>query len=101
MSITASTAVRDPLADHLLTPHNAALAVIDYQPSQVAAVRSMDPDLLLKNIASTVKLAKLFGVPVVHSTINVAGGSGPTVPGLADLLEGLRQIVLTERLLQE
>ena len=87
MSITASTAVRDPLADHLLTPQNAALAVIDYQPSQISAVRSMDPDLLLKNIVSTVKLAKLFGVPVVHSTISAAGGSGPTAPELADLLE--------------
>jgi len=87
MSVTASTAVRDPVADHLLTPQNAALAVIDYQPSQVSAVRSMDPDLLLKNIASTVKLAKLFGVPVVHSTINVAGGSDPTVSELAELLE--------------
>jgi nicotinamidase-related amidase len=87
MSITTSTAVRDPLADHLLTPQNAAVAVIDYQPSQFSAVRSMNPDLLLKNIVSTVKLAKLFGVPVVHSTINVAGGSGPTVPELAGLLE--------------
>src|SRR3954452_12728516 len=87
MSITAATAVRDPFADHLLTPQNAALAVIDYQPSQVSAVRSTDPDLLLKNIVSTVKLAKLFGVPVVHSTINAAGGSGPTAPELADLLE--------------
>ena len=86
-AITASTVVRDPLADNLVTPQNAALAVIDYQPSQFSAVRSMDPDLLLKNIASTVKLAKLFRVPVVHSTINVAGGQGPTVPELAELLE--------------
>jgi hypothetical protein len=46
MSITTRTVVRDPLADHLLTPQNAALAVIDYQPSQFSAVRSMDPDLL-------------------------------------------------------
>jgi len=42
MSVTASTTVRDPLADHLLTPQNAALRVIDYQPSQIAAVQSMD-----------------------------------------------------------
>jgi hypothetical protein len=41
------SAIRDPLADHLLTPQNAALIVIDYQPSQIAAVRSMDPDLVL------------------------------------------------------
>ena len=59
----ASTPIRDTLGDHLLTPQNAALLVIDYQPSQFAAVRSMDPDLLLENIISTVKTAKAFGLP--------------------------------------
>jgi nicotinamidase-related amidase len=79
--------MRDPLSDHLITPQNSALVVIDYQPSQFAGVRSMDGDLLLKNIVSTVKLAKLFGVPIVHSTVNVATGRGkPTVPALAELL---------------
>jgi hypothetical protein len=34
----AGLPVRDPVGDHLLTPQNAALAVIDYQPSQFAAV---------------------------------------------------------------
>jgi len=34
--------IRDPLADHLLTPQHAALLVIDEQPSQIAAVQSMD-----------------------------------------------------------
>jgi nicotinamidase-related amidase len=58
---------RDPRADHLITPENAALLVIDYQPSQVAAVRSMDHQLLLKNVVSTVKTAKAFGLPIVHS----------------------------------
>jgi nicotinamidase-related amidase len=84
----ASVPVRDPVADHLLTPHNAALAVIDYQPSQFASVKSMDQSLLLENIVSTVKTAKAFGMPIVHSTINVATGRGqPTVPELAELLE--------------
>jgi hypothetical protein len=31
---------RDPVADHLITPDNAALLMIDYQPSQVGTVRS-------------------------------------------------------------
>jgi len=79
---------RDPRADHLITPDNAALLVIDYQPSQVGVVRSMDHQLLLKNVVSTVKTAKAFGLPIVHSTINVAGGQKPTVPELAALLEG-------------
>ncbi|HEY4450921.1 MAG TPA: hydrolase [Solirubrobacteraceae bacterium] len=82
-----SQARRDPLADHLITPENSALAVIDYQPSQIQAVRSIDHDLLLKNIITTVKLAKLFAVPIIHSTINVASGQGPTLDGLAQELE--------------
>ena len=84
----ASAPIRDPLSDHLITPQNSALILIDYQPSQFAAVRSIDEDLLLKNIVSTVKLANLFGVPIVHSTVNVATGRGqPTVQQLAELLE--------------
>jgi nicotinamidase-related amidase len=78
---------RDPLSDHLITPQNAAFLLIDYQPSQLAAVRSMNRDLLLKNAVSTVRVVKTFGIPVVHSTINVATGRGkPTLPELASLL---------------
>ena len=84
----AGSTVRDPLGDDLLTPQNAALLVIDYQPGQFAAVSSIDQDLLLENVVSTVKIAKLFGLPIVHSTINVANGRGqPTVPELAHVLE--------------
>jgi nicotinamidase-related amidase len=83
----ASLPVRDPIGDHLLTPQNTALLVIDYQPGQFAAVSSMDRDLLLENIVSTAKIAKLFGLPIVHSTINVTSGlAEPTVPELAELL---------------
>jgi nicotinamidase-related amidase len=83
-----SATIRDPLADHLITPQNAALLLIDYQPAQVASVRSMDHELLVKNAVSTVRTIKAFGVPVVHSTVNVASGQGPTIPELAALLEG-------------
>jgi nicotinamidase-related amidase len=81
------SSIRDPLADHLITPQNSALILIDYQPDQVNAVRSMDQDLLIENIISTVKLAKLLGVPVAHSTVNVASGrQEPTLPRVAELL---------------
>jgi nicotinamidase-related amidase len=83
-----SAPIRDPLADHLITPQNAALLLIDYQPAQVASVRSMDHELLVKNAVSTVRTIKAFDVPVVHSTVNVASGQGqPTIPELAGLLE--------------
>ena len=81
-----SAPVRDPLAGHLLTPGNAALLLIDYQPAQLAAVRSMDHDLLVNNAVSAVRTIKTFGVPVVHSTVNVASGQGPALPELAGLL---------------
>jgi nicotinamidase-related amidase len=83
-----SQAIRNPLADHLITPQNSAFILIDYQPEQIGSVRSMDHDLLMKNAVSTVRTIKAFGVPVVHSTVNVAGGQvGPTLPQLAELLE--------------
>ena len=45
-------------------------------------------DVVLKNIVSTVKLAKTCGLPIVHSTVNVSSGRvKPTAPELADLLE--------------
>src|SRR5690349_23756542 len=83
-----SVPIRDPLADHLITPQNAALVVIDYQQNQFRSVRSMDPDLLLENVVSRAKLAQLFGLPVVHSTVGVAAGQDQsTLPELASLLE--------------
>src|SRR5215470_5165671 len=82
-----SAPVRDPLSDHLLTPQNAAFLLIDFQPQQLDGVRSIDRDLLVKNAVSAVRTIKTFGVPVVHSTVNVATGrEQPTLPELADLL---------------
>jgi nicotinamidase-related amidase len=89
----ASAPIREQVGDHLITPQNAALVVIDYQPSQFGTVRSMDTDLLLKNIVSTVRTARAFGLPIVHSTVNVASGQQqPTVPELAELLEDIPPI---------
>jgi nicotinamidase-related amidase len=38
----AGAPVRDPVGDHLPTPQNAALLVIDYQPSQFAGELQRD-----------------------------------------------------------
>ena len=81
-----SEPMRDPLADHLLTPRNSALVVIDYQPSQVQTVTSVDHELLVHNIVSVARTAKAFGLPIVLSTVNVANGQGPTIPELKKVL---------------
>jgi nicotinamidase-related amidase len=77
-----SEPVRDPVTDHLLTPRNTALVVIDYQPSQLRAMSSMDRDLLVDNVVSVARLARTFDLPVVLSTVNVASGQGRTLTEL-------------------
>jgi nicotinamidase-related amidase len=89
-------ASRNPVTDHLLTPQNAALVVIDYQPSQVQTVASMDHKLLVDNIVSVARLAKTFDLPVVLSTVNVANGQGPTIPELKAILSDNAEIDRTE-----
>ena len=69
-----SEAISDPVKDHLLTPQNAAFIVIDYQPVQVNSIASMDRPLLVKNIVGTAKTAVAYGLPIVHSTVNVKTG---------------------------
>ena len=91
-----SESARDPATDHLLTPHNAALVVIDYQPSQVQTVTSMDRELLVDNIISVTRLARTFDLPVVLSTINVANGQKPTIPELKAVLPDSAEIDRTQ-----
>jgi len=91
-----SHAARDPVSDHLLTPQNAALLIIDYQPGQVQTVTSMDRELLIDNIVSVARLAKTFGLPVVLSTVNVADGQPPTLPELKAALPDRVEIDRTE-----
>jgi nicotinamidase-related amidase len=96
MIIVTSGSARDPVTDHLLTPQNAALVVIDYQPSQVQTVTSMDRERMIDNIVSVARLAKTFDLPVVLSTVNVADGQPPTIPELKAALPDSVEIDRTE-----
>src|SRR4051794_14324181 len=87
---------RDPLKDPLLTPENSVLVVIDYQPSQLQVVNSIDHDLLTRNIVSVARLAKAYGLPIVLSTVNVAHGQPPTLPELMEVLSDSVEIDRTQ-----
>jgi nicotinamidase-related amidase len=92
-----SEPMRDPQTDPLLTPANSALVVIDYQPSQIQTVTSMDSELLIRNIVSVGRLAKTYGLPIVLSTVNVvANGQPPTIPELKEVLSGDVEIDRTQ-----
>lgn len=84
----SSLPIRDQKNDHLLTPENSALIVIDYQPVQVNSIASMDRQLLVNNIVGVAKAAKVYDLPIVLSTVNVQTGfNKETIPQLKKVLK--------------
>lgn len=84
---------RDPNEDHLLTPENSALLLIDYQPPQIYTVRSVETGTLINNVVALAKTAKVFDLPIVLSTVNVSTGvNPPTIPQLRSELSDLSEI---------
>ena len=89
----SSEPIRNPQMDRLLTPQNAALWVVDYQPTQVNSIRSMPQDLLVSNAVTVVKTAKVYGLPIILSTVNVkTGANKPTVAPIAEVLPSVDAI---------
>lgn len=86
------TPVRDPQTDSLLTPQNAVLALIDYQPEQYAGVHSVGHDELMAHVTMLGRIATTFGLPVVLSTVYVKHGMSGTNPELREALPGVPEI---------
>ena len=59
----ASEPIRDPLTDELLTPQNAVIALIDYQPEQYAGVASMPRQELVHHVTMLGRVATAFDMP--------------------------------------
>jgi nicotinamidase-related amidase len=59
------------------------MLIIDYQPVQVDSIASMNRQRLMDNIVSVAKAGRAFGLPIVHSTVNVKTGlNKPDTAGL-------------------
>jgi nicotinamidase-related amidase len=91
----SSEPIRDPATDHLLTPHNAAFIIIDYQPVQVNSIASMERQRLVSNILRAAKAAVGYALPIVHSTVNVQ--SGKNKPPIAPLRKVLDKVPTYDR----
>jgi nicotinamidase-related amidase len=91
--MTSYPSVRNAVTDHLLTPQNAAVVIIDFQPVQVSSIASRDKRQLVANITTLARIAKLYGLPTVLSSVNVSTGRNqPTIHQLTDVLENVRVI---------
>src|SRR6202051_826213 len=69
---------------------NSALLMIDYQPTQVNSIRSMDQQQLVQNSVRVARLATTYGLPIILSTVNVKTGiNQPTIQPLLKVLPGI------------
>lgn len=74
MPKTGIEPIRDMASDPLITPENCVVVLIDYQPEQVATVRSSPIEEVMLNVKAVVKLARAYDVPIVLSTVGVDMG---------------------------
>lgn len=85
--------VRDPASDHLLTPSNCAIALIDYQPEQFSTVGSTTRDEILLGVVTLAKLSRAYEIPTVLSTVGVdLGVNTGTISEIKDELPDLEEI---------
>jgi nicotinamidase-related amidase len=84
------TPLRDP--DALLTAQNAVITFIDYQPEQYAGVHSIGHEELLANVTLLGRVATVFRLPVVLSTIYVKHGMQGTNAELRAALPDVPEI---------
>ena len=66
----------------LLTPDNCVVALIDHQPQMLFGVTNIDRQSLINNVVGFTKAAKIFGVPLILSTVETKAFSGNLWPQL-------------------
>src|SRR3954449_6774243 len=64
----------------LLTPDNCVLTLIDLQPQMLFGVANFDRQAIINNNVALAKAARVFGVPVVLTTVETKGFSGNMWP---------------------
>lgn len=93
MAKTAPEPIRDTTSDHLLTPENCAVVIIDFQQTQYDAVGSATNEEIDLGAVTLAKLAHAYKVPTIVSTVGVGMGvNDPTVPQVMNELPGIEEI---------
>ncbi|MBS1213657.1 MAG: hydrolase [Proteobacteria bacterium] len=64
----------------LLTPDNCVAALIDHQPQMLFGVSNFDRQTIINNTVALAKAARVFGVPVVLTTVETKSFSGNLWP---------------------
>src|SRR5712675_3574908 len=76
----------------LLTPDNCVVAIIDLQPQMLFGVSNFDRQSIINNNVALSKAARVFGVPVVLSTVETKSFSGNLWPQIQAIFPELAPI---------
>lgn len=80
--------------DRLLSPDNSVLTIIDYQPVQINSIGSMRHADLIKNAELVAKIANLYKIPIILSTVNAhTSRNSPTIPSLQKEIGDVRSSI--------
>lgn len=75
----------------LLRPEDSILVLIDHQPYQFANLHSHDPATIINNVVGLAKLAKVFNVPTILTTVIQERG-GYLIKALQDVFPDQKPI---------
>src|SRR6201991_2031861 len=64
----------------LLTPDNCVVAMIDFQPQMLFGVGSHDRQAIINNVVALAKASRVFGLPIILSSVETKSFSGNTWP---------------------
>ncbi len=70
--------------DALLRPADSIVVLIDHQPYQFANLNSHEPQMIVNNVVGLAKIAKVFDVPTILTTVLAARGG--------NLIKGLQEV---------
>jgi nicotinamidase-related amidase len=85
----SQTTARPKLSEKgLLTPDNCVVAIIDLQPQMLFGVSNFDRQAVINNNLVLTKAARVFGVPVVLSTVETKAFSGNMWPQIQAVFPG-------------
>jgi Isochorismatase family len=76
----------------LLTPDNCVVALIDHQPQMLFGTSNFDRQKVINNTVALAKASRVFGVPVVLTTVETKSFSGNMWPQLRAVFPGQEPI---------
>ncbi|MBP2704517.1 hydrolase [Microbispora sp. RL4-1S] len=93
MSTTATPQdLPDSAIASLFTPQDSALLLVDHQPQMIFGARSADPQSLVNNVTALAKMAKVFNIPTVLTSIAADTFSGPLIPEITRVFPDIEVI---------